>query len=464
MTSAAVHQRAWSSTGEATSHHAVDMDAEPSVAPTVQRSTMPSSSRKRSTSPSSSEDTEVYSISGDESSDDSFETVRSRKAKRRIVATSSPASTLVSKTKEERWPHTILFMPDDPTVSLRAVNRQVLSVFLEGIAPNEIKDVRLNTRKNILAVDMMNASALDKFRRISDLAGIKVRSIIPMDGACVAGVVYDIDLAIVNSDLPILIKPADAGVVITGAFRLGNTRCVKLVFKGDSLPSHVKVGHFRHPVRPFMPKPLQCHNCMKLGHVKGVCTSSAVCPRCAEPHTADACRAETLKCGNCDGPHDAASKDCPRIKREIAVIKQMVRDSSTHKEAAERVRRRRNRRRKRSRQSANHMLPEHSTSPSSTEKAASTNRNVTQGSNKAEDWPALPRIQPAKEPAQPSRPAPTSKPISADDAPRVDRQIVPMLRSLVAVITELLRSLGTPTARSGLQVLDALSPILATLG
>lgn len=122
--------------------------------------------------------------------------------------------------------------------------------------------------------------------------------------------------------------------------------------------------------------------------------------------------------------------DCPRIKREIAVIKQMVRDSSTHKETAERVRRRRNRRRKRSRQNTSLMLPENSTSPSSTKKATSTNRNVAQGSNKEEDWPALPRIQPAKEPAQPSHPAPTSKPISAGDAPRVDRQIVPMLRSL----------------------------------
>lgn len=199
---------------------------------------------------------------------------------------------------------------------------------------------------------------------------------------------------------------------------------------------------------------------MKIGHVKGVCTKSTVCPRCAESHTVDACRATSLKCGNCDGPHDASSKDCPQIKREIAIIKQMVRDSSSHREAAETVRRRRNRRRKRTREGAVHKQTVSNSSPSSASRHASTKRNETEKSNAAGDWPALPRTQPAKEPP---RIISTATHTSVDEVPRVDRQIVPMLRSLMNVIKELLTSIATPAARSGLQVLDALSPVLAAL-
>lgn len=461
MASSSVNQRAWPRTSEANgdSHCIMAVDVEPSAALSDHRPPLASSSRKRSTCSSTSEDTELYSATGDDSSDDDFETVRSRKAKRRSIKSSSPAGTLTSQSKGECWPHTILFMPEDSTISLRAVNRQALSMYFEGVAPNDIKDIRVNTRKNILAVDTMTASAIDKLRRVSDLGGIKVRPVIPMDGACTAGVIYDIDLAIANSDLPTLIKPANEGVLIANVLRLGNTRCVKIMFKGDSIPSHVKVGHFRHPVRPFVPKPLQCHNCMKIGHIKSVCTNTTVCPRCAEPHTADACRATSLKCRNCDGPHDAASKECPRIKKEIAIIKQMVRDNSTHREAAERVRRRRSRRRRRVGQSV-----AHNPFPPSTSEVVSTKRNEVEKLTAADEWPTLPRTQPAKEPpARPRRPTPSTESTSVEDVSRVDRQIIPMLRSLVAVMADILRSLGTPTARSGLQVLDALSPVLASL-
>lgn len=462
MASSPGNQRAWSSTSEVISEARclVAMDAESTAVTPGQRSTMASSSRKRGSWSTTSEDTELYSVTGDDSSDDSFESVMSRKAKRRFLKVSSPARTLTMKTKIERWPHSILFVPEDSSISLRTLNRQALSMFLEGVAPNEIREVRINTRKNILAVDATNCSALDKLRKITDLGGIKVRPRVPLDESSMAGVIYDIDLAIANSDLPILIKPVTEGVIITHVLRLGNSRCVKLIFKGDSIPSHVKVGHFRHAVRPFVPKPLQCHNCMKIGHVKGVCTKSTVCPRCAESHTVDACRATHLKCSNCDGSHDASSKECPQIRREIAVLKQMVRDSSSHREAAETVRRRRNRRRKRTRRGADHTQNVPNPLPSSASKHTSTKRIETEKSKAAEDWPALPRTQPAKEPP---RLMSTSTHTSVDEVPRVDRQIIPMLRSLMNVIKELLTSIATPAARSGLQVLDALSPVLAAL-
>ncbi|XP_049273403.1 uncharacterized protein LOC125759130 [Rhipicephalus sanguineus] len=255
------------------------MDVQPHEAPSGSGSTAGIASRKRGNTSSESDDTELYSASGDESSEDGFQPVLYRKAKRRIINASSASSTATVKTAPQRWPHSILFVPQNATDSLRVLNRQALSLYLENTVPNEIKDVRLNTRRNILAVDVMNPSALSTLQQVTKLGNITVKSIIPADGATTAGVIYDIDTEIPNVDLPVLIKPASQDNVIVNVGRLGNTRCVRVTFKGDCLPSYVKVGHFRHQVRPFIPKPMQCFNCQKIGHVKGVCRNSAVCPR-----------------------------------------------------------------------------------------------------------------------------------------------------------------------------------------
>lgn len=50
-----------------------------------------------------------------------------------------------------------------------------------------------------------------------------------------------------------------------------------------------------------------------------------------------------------------------------------------------------------------------------------------------------------------------------DDAPKTDRQVISVLRSLMDAIRALLVDMGTTSARSALKVLDALSPVLESL-
>lgn len=436
------------------------MDVQPQEVPSGSGSTAGIASRKRGNTASESEDTELYSASGDESSEDGFQPVLYRKAKRRIINASSASSTTTVKTAPQRWPHSILFVPQNAIDNLRVLNRQALSLYLENTVPNEIKDIRLNTRKNILAIDVMNPSALSTLQHVTQLGNIKVRPIIPADGATVAGVIYDIDTDIASEDLPVLIKPANENNVIVHVGRLGNTRCVRVTFKGDCLPSYVKVGHFRHQVRPFIPRPMQCFNCQKIGHVKGVCRNPAVCPRCAEPHSEDNCSATTLKCPNCHGAHSASSKDCPQIKKEISVLKQMVRDSSTHKEAAEKVRRRRRRRRRSSRRTMSHSVRK---SVPPVPSAATTNAaeiEATCRSLSTKEWPPLKETRPVEKPQQ-KEPQPQVQ--DATTAWHTDHQVVAILRSLMNAIRMLLGNMKTTSARSALQVLDALSPVLAAL-
>lgn len=426
-------------------------------------------SRKRgnTSSDSDSDATELYSDSYD-SSDDDFTLVMSRTAKRRLMRTSSSASVSTVKTAPQRWPHTVLFTPVDTTCNLRLLNRQVLSVYLEQVAPNEIKDVRINSRRNVLAVDVLHRSALQSLRNVTEIDNIKLKSTIPTGCNGNVGVIYDIDIAIKADDLPILIKPATEGALITHITRLGNTRCVRLVFEGDSLPSHVKVGHVRHPVRPYVPKPLQCYKCFKLGHVKGVCDNNVVCPRCAECHPKDSCRATVLKCTNCHGAHEASSKDCPRVRDERAVLKRMVRDNSTHREAAASIRRRRRRHRRGSNKVG---ATDRDVTPSVKAAALPTaNSAKTDNVNKKEvsrlaphqEWPALPQVQPASKPHQ--IPVPSTSSTTTEATTTEDRQVIMMLKSLMDAMRVLLCNMKTPSAQSALKVLDTLSPVLAALG
>lgn len=47
--------------------------------------------------------------------------------------------------------------------------------------------------------------------------------------------------------------------------RLGTHACVKIIFHGESLPATIKIGLVRHQVRPLVPRPLECGNCLKIG-------------------------------------------------------------------------------------------------------------------------------------------------------------------------------------------------------
>ncbi|KAH6946631.1 hypothetical protein HPB50_014253 [Hyalomma asiaticum] len=76
-------------------------------------------------------------------------------------------------------------------------------------------------------------------------------------------------------------------------------------------------------------------------------------------------------------------------------------------------------------------------------------------------WPELPKLQVPDERRQPS----TAKDISSvpyklEDE---DKQVVAIISSLACAILVLLDKMQTPTSRSALQVLDAISPVLASL-
>uniref|UniRef100_L7LUX4 Tick transposon n=1 Tax=Rhipicephalus pulchellus TaxID=72859 RepID=L7LUX4_RHIPC len=220
---------------------------------------------------------------------------------------------------------------------------------------------------------------------------------------------------------------------------------------------------------------------MRFGHVSAVCQSTIICSRCAEPHAADSCASTVLKCRYCLGSHDASSNDCPKIQREKEILKQMVRDRSSRREAVAIVRMRRFRRRSGSRDSAKRnsqvtptpLLPRPDTSESSSGDKSTPDHMDT------EAWPTLPKLRPEPQ----SEPQPQTKPehnpqrlqrsqqtmtdsttaLVPHDLPENDQDIRAMLRSILDTIFMLLNKLNTPTARNALTLLEVLNPVFSAL-
>ncbi|XP_041449101.1 uncharacterized protein LOC121404145 [Drosophila obscura] len=113
--------------------------------------------------------------------------------------------------------------------------------------------------------------------------------------------------------------------------KLRSTGLVVLTFASATLPSTLSIGYDLVTVTPFIPLPLQCRNCLRLGHPTASCRGPTACRRCsAIQHTApgDVCTADKF-CVNClygsseQYMHSPVDKSCPEFvkQQEVTAIK-----------------------------------------------------------------------------------------------------------------------------------------------
>ncbi|KAH8022350.1 hypothetical protein HPB51_023421 [Rhipicephalus microplus] len=189
---------------------AMDVDS-PGLPPQPSTSSA-ATTRKRTGHPSDSdsENTLIYSTASDESSNKcDFVPVTRRQRKRRLVMPSPTTSKNVTPTREYTI-YTILFLPVDAAHSLNRLSRQVTSKSLEG----EIAGVWINGRKIILAVDVTQRSTLVLLSNVKMLDNINVPSYIADGRESKAGVIYDVDISISESDFAAFIEPVSAELTV----------------------------------------------------------------------------------------------------------------------------------------------------------------------------------------------------------------------------------------------------------
>lgn len=108
----------------------------------------------------------------------------------------------------------------------------------------------------------------------------------------------------------------------------------------DKLPEKTKIGLIYYKIVPYVPKPMRCDHCQRLGHTTKRCKSTiVVCSHCSGEHVYSSCpnRAKPPKCHNCGGQHSAAYKKCPSYLQQQDILKLTSKQNITFQKAKELV-------------------------------------------------------------------------------------------------------------------------------
>ena len=102
----------------------------------------------------------------------------------------------------------------------------------------------------------------------------------------------------------------------------------RLTYNKKIPPPYVKFPSLgiRMETELFIPPPMQCFHCQKLGHIEDMCRNKdkgKVCYKCSIVHEGEIgakCTAES-KCLNCSGNHPSSYRGCPAYQQEFNIKK-----------------------------------------------------------------------------------------------------------------------------------------------
>ncbi|KAH7947942.1 proteoglycan 4 [Rhipicephalus sanguineus] len=237
--------------------------------------------------------------------EDDFVTVVSKAAQRRARALEAAAVAI-----DPTVVGTALFRPSAPGGSFSGSPRLTLAAALAK-RPG-VTAVRVNHRLNIVAADASTPSCLSELLAIRELGGVPVTAREPADRRSSTGFVYGVDGDLTNAEL---LAGITSAVPVLSATREGAS--VKLRFAEPLPPERVVLFGLRLRVRHARPRPRQCQQCGRFGHVAEACQRKGACIRCGRQHLeTESCKP---RCVNCGGAHTADTPTCPRWQEERRV-------------------------------------------------------------------------------------------------------------------------------------------------
>lgn len=260
--------------------------------------------------------TEMSEVSADAPGDGPWQVVRHKRLRCGSQGSTSSTTTVTSATPSIGL--VVLFTPSDSNVAVKRFNSLKLSEALDSLSPSCILQIRVNTRRNIIAVDCRNSETSRALLRLTSLCGVPIRAFEPRQKTSSVGTVRGVDESISDTALLTCMKST---FPIRSVRRLGTSRTIRVEFASPTLPQHVFVGLVRHAVELHIPNSVQCFRCGGFGHVKASCVRAIVCLRCGKSHATDTCTATELSCVNCGKSHEATSKLCSRWQQERSVCR-----------------------------------------------------------------------------------------------------------------------------------------------
>ncbi|KAH7966751.1 hypothetical protein HPB49_019193 [Dermacentor silvarum] len=196
----------------------------------------------------------------------------------------------------------------------------------------ELKEVRVNTKKNIVTADAASPEWTEHLLATSEIAGMPVTARLPTDRTQSSGVVQGVHGNYADEDL---LAAVSSKVRVVAPKRQGTTLVLRFAAPYPPPPARIYLFSMPFEVRPSRPRPLQCLRCGCYGHATATCQRPVRCLRCGGPHQTESCCSSRVRCLHCGGPHPADSPNCQLWQRErrLATIKASAPTHLSHREA-----------------------------------------------------------------------------------------------------------------------------------
>ncbi|XP_013883765.1 uncharacterized protein LOC106532290, partial [Austrofundulus limnaeus] len=237
----------------------------------------------------------------------------------------------VQTNKEVEWKVMIEFKQEGgqfhPIKLTKAIEKEIGRIKLAGL---------MNNKKILIHAE--NRQQQEKIVKMTTLVGETIKAYIPGTLAKLKGVISGVPLDITIDEIK--------GGKITEATRIKNKRdgtlkdtmSVILQFE-NVMPESIQIGYVNFKVRTYIPNPLRCFICQRMGHVAKECKGKIRCARCSGPHEYGKCEKDSkVKCCNCGGEHSAAYGGCIVQKEAREAQRVKITEKISYAEAIKKVR------------------------------------------------------------------------------------------------------------------------------
>ncbi|KAG0422073.1 hypothetical protein HPB47_002074 [Ixodes persulcatus] len=226
------------------------------------------------------------------------------------------------KTKGQAPTQTVVLKPicreDVKTFGSREIKNAVEKA---GITCGEEYRIQIQPKTNTIAITTRNEQTTEKLLKITELnkkdKAYALRPYKAMGNNHSRGVIYLNGDASEETPETLLADLECRTANVVYARLMGKaSNAVVITFEGTRLPKKVVFSRQIFNVKLYRPRPIVCYNCHGLGHMTDVCPChERRCGCCGYIHEEDMedCKRQP-QCRNCNGPHVATSKDCPKRK------------------------------------------------------------------------------------------------------------------------------------------------------
>ncbi|XP_072380655.1 uncharacterized protein [Diabrotica undecimpunctata] len=157
-----------------------------------------------------------------------------------------------------------------------------------------------------------------------------------------SGVIKGVDKNISENELKDIIVPRYGNFKVINVKRikrkendqLVETGTIVVSFRGQMIPKQVIIERMIYQVEPYVPRVIQCLNCIRYGHVTSQCRGKKRCSKCGQEHDSDVCDLTDPTCILCFGNHSALDRNkCAEFEKQKGIKYIMANENLPFEEA-----------------------------------------------------------------------------------------------------------------------------------